>query len=237
MLSKCGSKVLWHWSHASRRHCDPWWENETEWHRAWKSRYPEPWREAIHFDQKTGEKHVADVKTESGQVVEFQNSPMSPEELRSRESFYGNVVWVVNAKAFARRFHFLHKVPAPSSKILEDKVVFPAFRGVVQNGSGGRDQLWASYWKPSENVGRRDGDLVRSRQFDALEAEVEYQGHHLFEWIRPKTVWYEAVAPVMMDFGDDLLWRILRYDSRGLLCVQATTKHAFVETTTQQGLA
>ncbi|WP_218834777.1 competence protein CoiA family protein [Burkholderia ubonensis] len=35
-IAKCGPRVMHHWAHASRRDCDPWWENETPWHREWK---------------------------------------------------------------------------------------------------------------------------------------------------------------------------------------------------------
>jgi hypothetical protein len=80
--------VYWHWSHAGTRHCDPWWENETDWHRRWRSYFPEAEREIVHFDD-VGEKHVADVKTSRGMVIEFQHSAMPPDELRARETFYG----------------------------------------------------------------------------------------------------------------------------------------------------
>lgn len=70
--AKCGTKVVWHWAHKGRLHCDPWWENETDWHRAWKARFPEECREIVRFDEK-GEKHVADVLTKRGMVIEFQN--------------------------------------------------------------------------------------------------------------------------------------------------------------------
>jgi len=43
-----------------------------------------------------GEKHIADVKTDQGWVIEFQHSCIKPEERRSREAFYGNMVWVVD---------------------------------------------------------------------------------------------------------------------------------------------
>ena len=36
VISKCGDIKLWHWSHYSRRNCDTWWENETQWRRFWK---------------------------------------------------------------------------------------------------------------------------------------------------------------------------------------------------------
>jgi hypothetical protein len=96
MIAKCGQHKLWHWAHKSRIHCDRWWEQETEWHRSWKDRFPKEWQEIIHFDPVTNEKHIADVKTEHGQVIEFQHSLLEPEELKSREAFYGDLVWVVD---------------------------------------------------------------------------------------------------------------------------------------------
>ena len=95
-IAKCGEQVVWHWAHRRREDCDPWWESETEWHRSWKDRFPLDWQEVVHFDPVTGEKHIADVKTPHGLVVEIQNSPIHPEELRSREKFYENIVWIVN---------------------------------------------------------------------------------------------------------------------------------------------
>lgn len=34
-----------HWAHRGRRHCGLWWENETDWHRAWKAHFPLEWQE------------------------------------------------------------------------------------------------------------------------------------------------------------------------------------------------
>ena len=95
-IAKCGQHVVWHWAHKSRQNCDPWWESETEWHRSWKNRFPHDWQEIVHTDPKTGERHVADVKTLHGLVIEIQNSPLHREEMRSREQFYGNMIWIVN---------------------------------------------------------------------------------------------------------------------------------------------
>jgi hypothetical protein len=96
MISKCGQHKLWHWAHKSRINCDPWWEPETEWHRQWKNHFPADWQEIIQFDPVSNEKHIADVKTIHDQVIEFQHSPMKPDELRSREAFYKNMVWIVD---------------------------------------------------------------------------------------------------------------------------------------------
>jgi hypothetical protein len=96
MIAKCGRYVRWHWAHESRRHCDPWWEPETEWHRAWKEQFSPAWQEVLHVDPSTGERHIADVKSGDGLVLEFQHSPLDLAELRAREAFYERLVWVVD---------------------------------------------------------------------------------------------------------------------------------------------
>lgn len=96
LVAKCGEIKIHHWSHKGKRTCDPWWENETEWHRGWKNRFPESWQETILEDTHTGEKHIADVRTEDGFVIEFQYSYIKPEEQRAREKFYSKMVWVLN---------------------------------------------------------------------------------------------------------------------------------------------
>lgn len=95
VLAKCGERRVWHWSHKGRRTCDNWWETETEWHRHWKDVFPPECQEVIHRD-KIGEKHIADVKTDNGLVIEFQHSYIKPEERRAREAFYGDMAWVVD---------------------------------------------------------------------------------------------------------------------------------------------
>ena len=96
MIAKCGKFVRWHWAHKSRQSCDPWWEAETDWHRDWKNKFPEEWQEVVHTDARTGERHIADVKTPHGLVIEFQHSALSPEERRSREDFYKDMIWIVD---------------------------------------------------------------------------------------------------------------------------------------------
>lgn len=95
MIAKCGDHRVRHWAHRGVRVCDPWWEPETEWHRAWKNEFPADWQETVQFAQ-NGEKHVADVKTQSGMVIEFQHSFLKAEERAARETFYRKMVWVVD---------------------------------------------------------------------------------------------------------------------------------------------
>lgn len=95
MIAKCGEVKIWHWAHQGSRSCDPWWENETEWHRGWKGYFPVDWQEFVQHAE-DGERHIADVKTTQGWVLEFQHSYIKPEERRSREAFYQQLVWVVD---------------------------------------------------------------------------------------------------------------------------------------------
>ncbi|WP_353852394.1 competence protein CoiA family protein [Pseudomonas sp.] len=50
MTAKCGEQKVWHWAHKGRRVCDPWWENEGEWHRAWKRSFPEDYHEVVQHE-------------------------------------------------------------------------------------------------------------------------------------------------------------------------------------------
>jgi len=95
LIAKCGEVNINHWAHKGKRDCDPWWENETEWHRAWKNEFPTEWQEVVHYDE-NGEKHIADVKTQTDWVIEFQHSYLKPKERRSRDAFYSKLIWVVD---------------------------------------------------------------------------------------------------------------------------------------------
>lgn len=101
VVAKCGDVRIWHWAHLGKLECDHWWEPETEWHRSWKSMFPQEWQEVVHVSE-SGERHIADVKTPAGLVVELQHSPIAPEERLSRESFYKSMVWVVDGRRYKR---------------------------------------------------------------------------------------------------------------------------------------
>lgn len=208
VAARCTSedaKYTAHWAHARKINCDPWWENETEWHRAWKNRFPRRCQEVVHHDGISGEKHVADVKTDYGLVVEFQNSAMNSTELRSRESFYGNMVWIVNAKSFLKNFYLLDLLPDPESEFASD-LMFHQRR---------YHHFGNTYWRLSENpdVFRVPNTLVEIHCTDDIKTEIEshYIGHHLFDWVRPRRVWFESKKDVYLDFGEDYCLLLQRY--------------------------
>ncbi len=95
MTARCGSERVWHWAHRGRRHCDHWWENETQWHRDWKNNFPSEWQEITARDEH-GELHIADIKTPHGWVVEFQHSFLKREEALIRTQFHNPMFWIVD---------------------------------------------------------------------------------------------------------------------------------------------
>ena len=110
LIAKCGTVKVNHWAHKGTRNCDPWWENETEWHRLWKNNFPAEWQEIPLPDARTGEKHIADVRTSHGLIIEFQYSHLDPQERTSRELFYKTMVWIVDGTRCKRDYpRFLKK--------------------------------------------------------------------------------------------------------------------------------
>jgi competence protein CoiA len=225
--SRCGSKHIWHWAHIPNNHCDPWWENETQWHREWKSFFKEANQEVVHFDEKTGEKHVADIKTNTGRVIELQNSPIDSIEVCSRESFYGDMIWIVNGERYADQFNILGALPNPDALFAQDVMFFPQ---QVESPC-------CAFWRLSENPNHLlgSGDLVRTHSMSEIEGQIkeEYIGHHLFDWNHPRTVWYESKKPVYFDFGSaEFLFQLQVYQRYGdwpLRCVQKVYKQHIIE--------
>jgi len=100
IVARCGNVRIKHWAHLGKLVCDPWWE-ETPWHRDWKALFPIEWQEFVQ-SAPSGEKHIADVRTERGYVLEFQHSPLGPQERQAREDFYQRMVWVIDGTRRSR---------------------------------------------------------------------------------------------------------------------------------------
>ena len=102
MVAKMGRVNVHHWAHDSLVKCDDWFEPETPWHLESKDQFPVECQEVV--VRRGGKLHIADVRHYDGRVIEFQNSPISIEEIAEREHFYGRMVWVLNGEFF--RFYF-----------------------------------------------------------------------------------------------------------------------------------
>lgn len=115
LIGHCGKIYKRHWQHYRTIECDSWHEPETLWHIEWKSRFPTDWQEVIIV--RDGKKHIADVKTQSGIVIEFQNSSISSSTIATRENFYQDMIWVVNAEPFKDNILKWHIVTSELSEI------------------------------------------------------------------------------------------------------------------------
>ena len=87
---------------------------------------------------------MADVKTSTGIVIEFQRSAITDEERLSRERFYSNLVWVIDGTGFRKHFDILHALPSPDSEMAKDLVWYKSTR---KNGGSSR----GLFWRRSEN--------------------------------------------------------------------------------------
>ena len=96
MVPKCGEINIWHWAHESLQNCDTWHEPESLWHLGWKRQFPQDWTEVPVI--KGHEKHIADVMRPDGLVLEFQHSFISVDDIRTRERFYQNMMWVFDIR-------------------------------------------------------------------------------------------------------------------------------------------
>lgn len=108
VISKCGDIKIWHWAHRSLDICDSFKESETEWHRSWKSFFPENQQEVI--VKKSNDYHIADVKNHWQMVIEFQHSNISFDDIKKRENFYGikgnprlSMVWIFDCQDTTER--------------------------------------------------------------------------------------------------------------------------------------
>ncbi len=229
MVAKCGSRIMHHWAHRGRRNCDPWWENETDWHRQWKNRFPESCREISHTAP-NGEIHRADIKTPTGIYIEVQHSStMTDAERASREAFYQNLVWVVDGRPFRRNFDIYHMLPDPTSELAGDLVWAKAQRHMEGANHG-------MFFRVSTNQ-KHDPGVTKAtlrggfiEGIDRIKSELDaiYRGHHQYDWVRPRKTWLDAGCPVYIDFGDEWLARLEVYDETGLKCIRLVSKKNFV---------
>lgn len=102
--ARCGEVRVKHWAHKSVIDCDSWKEPETTWHREWKNLFGDL-QEQMH--EKDGTRHMADVKTQDGTIVEFRHGPIDLNGKRTREAFFGEpMFWVVDCAAEQKKNRF-----------------------------------------------------------------------------------------------------------------------------------
>jgi len=113
MIAKCGPTNRHHWAHKVRD-CDTWSDSVGPWHLAWQDCFPRECQEVWMGDNN---EHRADVKGEH-QILEVQKSPILATEIAERESFYGNMSWMLYGEDFEDRFK-LYAIPESRELLFE----------------------------------------------------------------------------------------------------------------------
>lgn len=101
LIHKKGKKIRPYFSHVPNTDCsygkDK--DNKSEWHIRMQNYFPDNIQEKRFVDKESGEVHIADVYIEKyNTVLEFQHSPIDPDEFDKRTTFHLNngrkVVWL-----------------------------------------------------------------------------------------------------------------------------------------------
>lgn len=163
--------------------------SESPWHRNWKLAFPPQFREKIFFSELQNCHHRADIHTPCGTTIEFQHSPISLQELKSREDFYSNLVWIVDGKKF-KGFKILKQIPDVDDPKL-DAYEFSH----TQNLTLYRRETSAKSKLLTLSHPELFGIKLSPRYFS-------------FVWKHPHKVWYEAKHPMIFDFGGYFLYRL-----------------------------
>lgn len=183
MIAKCGKVKTWHWAHKSIDVCDSWYEPETEWHRNWKLVFGKEHCEIIII--KDGKKHIADIKTINGQVIELQNSRISHDTMGAREIFYGEeMIWIINGIKFKDNF----------------KTFYPETLN---------DNLYDDYSPEFEYYAKMHGFTPRYRPTAKENIDLH------FVWKYSHSVWRKAKRKIYIDFGKENLFLITSRTENG----------------------
>ena len=207
VISKCGKIKVWHWAHSSKKHCDSWWENEGEWHRKWKSYFPESCQEIPMRDKETGELHIADIQMKNGLIIELQNSAIGINEVKSRENFYKNMIWIVNAEKFKENIKIGHELPSLNSDFSKDII----FHNRTQyNWIHLKDAMWHLKSENPSNSSAVQIYLPMPMEKSEIISKIKkhYTGNHFFYWKRPRVIWLISNVSVFFDFGGDSVWQL-----------------------------
>jgi hypothetical protein len=99
VILRQGNINITHFAHRSNECTDNWYYDMSEWHYSMQKRFPENQREVVvNYMRQT---HRADV-LHGNQIIEFQHSPISTEELVERNNFYNeagySVAWVFDVQ-------------------------------------------------------------------------------------------------------------------------------------------
>lgn len=95
LIAKRGKILIHHFAHVTLENCDNWYYGEkSKWHTMWQNICDSDSVEYI--IKKDGIKHIADIYyKDKDLVIEIQKSCINSDDIKNREEFYGNMLWIV----------------------------------------------------------------------------------------------------------------------------------------------
>lgn len=165
--------------------------SESAWHRNWKMAFPSAFREKTFFSEAQNCQHRADIYTPCGTTIEFQHSPISLAELRSREEFYPNLIWVVDGSKF-KGFKILKHLPDVDDPKLE-------------NYEFSHSQNLTLYKKSDLGFAKPKLLTISHPELFGIKLTSHYFS---FVWKHPHRVWYEAKHPMIFDLGGYFVYQL-----------------------------
>lgn len=235
VIAKCGSFKIWHWAH-EKKHCDSWYEPETEWHLNWKEKFGINNVE-IRI-QIGGQYHVADVVTKDNVVIEFQNSPIKINTILERENFYGpKMLWIVNASLFKENFliadnSFEYSEPLPFNYNPQTRIV--DFHGLDLTAE---EERWM-YTHFFNKQGKLYNLIPFYNWTDEYSIKIKLINKRLgikgnnpkkyFKWKHLHQNWRNSNRNIFLDFGDETLFWINNWMGSNVGFGQIVLKSKFI---------
>lgn len=107
LIARKGEVRAPHWWHVKGK-CDDWYQPKGPWHIYWQSKFPVEMQEVPVTRLINGAeiKHIADIRTGEGLVIEVQYSPINQALVEERELFYGKMLWLISMTRGARFSRF-----------------------------------------------------------------------------------------------------------------------------------
>jgi competence CoiA-like predicted nuclease len=203
-VAHCGKFNVHHWKHKTIQECDTWYEPETEWHRNWKNYFPESFQEVVKYDSKTGEKHIADIFNPlRALTIEFQHSPISHDEIVSRENFHSKLIWVVDVKPYISNIFFHKDI---KSEFFE-KIIMPwaLNQGKLRRELSKKGDIDAE----AEFLKDRSGDNYIEQFQKKYNGYSSIENYYLMEWKYQHKRWNHTKCPLFFDTGDEFVYMVI----------------------------
>lgn len=208
LIPKCGKINIWHWSHKGNTDCDKWSEGETEWHLNWKNYIDENNREVI--IRKNGIVHRADILNEKNVVVELQHSYISPDEIKEREEFYDNMVWLFDVKDVGDRIKgdFTTKeeyINLHIRKYLNTSSIKYKLRGIY---------IPSNRYTIDERYIKKEKMIVNklSEEYDGKKDKINFS--YSFKWKNKKKSIFTCIRPVFLDVGKNIIIEVHSFNKK-----------------------